>query len=287
MIRVLKLANFSDCGLGTVVVPQEDTAESIAVIGKFYNLTDNQKNKIKAFVNALVDNGIYNMLHYLSLPYFASSKEEAFCNVVKDSQTFPSTDNLNRCSVESDGLTFISAGRVSVTNNLKGTVDFGEFSMGTFLVYPDSEKTIGAASNGKNISSMDVINTAGASAAPRIYYGPPNTVSFNATSNTNKAISNVTGSQDDANNKSIYIAGVSESNLKNYGTKDNTYKVEDLDISSSYTQGSEFQLSGSASTEYHHFFSGHIRLVFLSDLLSTQQMATMRNLIATLCDYPS
>ena len=278
MIHILKNADFSECNLGKVTVPVEDTPESLLVISKFPNLSDTKKNKIKAFVNALVDSGIYGKLNYLMLPYFASTVGEAIQNVLLDENSIPSVKNMDKGVVTPNGLCFTGKGRVNIATFIKGTLSTTEFSLGGCLYIPNDVVPNGIATMGFMYTQPTGNNTT------RIYW--------NKGLNINNGLAfavpgiNTTNNQNDSQSDcKMEILSVSISNAKVLSLQTENRIVEDSLTVDSFVEGSGLSINGQNDTEYHHYQSGYYRMLFAGSALTREEMSTIKDLMATLCDY--
>ncbi len=276
MIHILKNADFSECNLGKVTVPVEDTPESLLVISKFPNLSDTKKNKIKAFVNALVDSGIYGKLNYLMLPYFASTVGEAIQNVLLDESSIPSVNNMDKGVVTPNGLCFNGKGRVNIASLVKGTVSTTEFSMGGCLYIPSDVILDGVATMGFIYSQINANSTS------RIYWN-------SATGSSGGLALTVPGLgqkfNTDTNDCKLQVLSVSNANAKVLYLENGNQVTEGDLTTSSFLEGDGLTISGSQDGVYHHYQTGYYRMLFVGSALTIEEMSTIKDLMATLCDY--
>lgn len=278
MIRVLKNANFSGCGLGKVEIPIPATSEATAVVGKFPGISAGNEAKLRNFIDKLVYQGIFQKLTYLAIPYVAGSTSEAIQNVLLDEGSEQPTAVANMILGKDSGnkvigLTFDAAspGVFQLQNYRKGSLEIGEFSMGTCIVYPNTNGSKRVLGRHPNVSS-----------APRFDYMNSG---VNALVYSGVYVSNTQGSYNGEKNKNIQILSCSTNLGENGGLALNGYdNIVTLDATEVYSDGSgsNFLIIGGTSSVA---FDGHYRLIFEGMPLTTDEIAYLRDEIATLCDY--
>lgn len=285
MIRVLKNADFSDCNLGTVTLPVEDTQEALFVVGKFSNLSSEKTNKVKTLINGLVNAGIYSKLHYLMLPYVAGSVEEALQNVLIDTQVLPNIESLeteenqDNVSLDSDGLTFTSGGRINISSLIIGVLSGSEFSMGGCLKYPSDW------SSNETVITRGILYTDRNNQTPRLYYNKFRQFAVNG-AGFSSVTYNEQHSQSDTNVQVVSISKTAGEYacLNGFNTvrtvSINTGSYNDADVNKL-----EINASGSKTSQYHATQTGHYRLLFIGDVLTSSEITTFRDLIAAFCDH--
>lgn len=139
MIRVLKNADFSNCGLGHVEIPVPQTDEANVAVGWFPYLTDEQETKLKRFIDKLVYHRIYQKLTYLAVPYLAVSLQESVNNILLGEGAVQPSANENMNFTEEHGLYFTSTtgGNFNLKPSWKSGVggEVGEYSMGVCVEF--------------------------------------------------------------------------------------------------------------------------------------------------------
>lgn len=269
MIRVLKNADFSNCGLGKIHIPLPETNEANVAVGWFNGLTPEQETKLKTFIDTLVFSGIYKKLTYLAIPYLASTPSEAIQNVLLEKGAQQPSADGNLSLETGNGLTFTGVGQLQLQGYRKGTLEVGEFSMGTCIVYPNS-------TTGKRV----LCRHPSLSSAPRFDYMSGNTV--NALVYSNIYTNNVQGGYNEAKNKNIQILSCSTSLGEQGGLALNGINnIVTLDATNVASNSSFLVIGGTISVA----FDGHYRLIFEGAPLEKLEIASLRDEIATLCNY--
>lgn len=301
MIRVLKNADFSNCGLGRVDLPIPTSEQADTIVGKFPNISAENEAKLRRFIDTLVYYGVYDKLLYLAIPEVASSESEAIQNVLIDRATTLLTSNVTLTSGKGiqigngTGRSYLSAtnsypeGGTGITNtDLVENRVRGNFSFGVYIEYPESnDYNASAICASRNVSGNINFGAIGLQAA--------NNVGLQARLSKDDQVSYTQGSLDGNDNKAIQIV----SELLTFDSVDATAlavtaecialssagvsvkETEDLTTRPSDIPSPPRQLFGDLNGNIR--FRGYFKVMFEGKFLNAQEVIVMRDAILNLC----
>ena len=302
MIRVLKNADFSNCGLGSVPIPIPASDEADTVVSKFQNISPEKKTKLGRFIDTLVHYGVYDKLLYLAIPEVASSESEAIQNVLIDRDVTLLTSNVTLTPGKGiqigngTSMSYLSAtdsypvNGTGITNTdlVKNRVR-GNFSFGVYIEYPESnDYNASAICASRNVSGNINFGAIGMLAS-----NTPGLFARISDSNADR-ISYIQGALDGNNNTAIQIV----SELLTFDSTEATAKAvtaecialssegvsvketEDLNTRPSDLPAPR-QLFGDLHTNIR--FRGYFKVMFEGKFLNAQEVLVMRDAILNLC----
>ena len=287
MIRILKNADFSGCGLDKIELPIPPSTEANEIVAKFQGITPEKEQKLRAFIDKLVFSGLYEELTYLGIPYVARTEEQAIQNVLLSStDTQPAA--IEGLTLDSDGLKFTVSqgnyrGLLVLSDYRKGTAVSGEFSMGGCIVYPtstDYNLSGGATMIRRHYTGNDyariVLSGNASQAALKAYLA--NGPEF--------ASQNSQGSQDGNDNKAIQIISCSQALQDDVQIEENggyalngINTIKNIDVDTQDDDNTPY-MGGALSA----CFPGKYRLFFEGKPLTVGEIEYLRDAIKELCD---
>lgn len=299
MIRILKNANFSNCGLGSVPLPIPASEQAETIVGKFQNISPEKETKLRRFIDTLVHYGVYNKLLYLAIPEVANSESEAIQNVLKDNTTLL-TSNVTLTSGKGiqigngTGRSYLSAtnsypeGGTGITNtDLVENRVRGNFSFGVYIEYPES--------NDYNASAMCASrNASGNTNFGAIGLQTATDVGLKVRLSNDDQVFYTQGSLDGNDNKAIQIV----SELLTFDSVDATalaVTAECIALSSAgvsiketeelTTRPSDLPSPRQLFGDLHGNtrFRGYFKVMFEGKFLNAQEVIVMRDAILNLC----
>lgn len=239
--------------------------EAQAALAKFSNLSSAQQTKVKDLVDALVSNGIYSKIHYLSLPLVAGTVPEALQNIL--SAETPPTIEFGTIS---NGLKFSSKGLVDLTSTINGTMDYEAITL-AFAGIMDTN-TPG------NTSRAIVCNhTSGQSTATRIFHMVTNEKCYFKGFDGEKKI------DFESNNGVVVIASHDKTNsIEKYCYNSTGEITSSADTQTATNDGLVLSSStDQSSSSYSSYFSGTYKFVMLADTLTDAQITALNTAIRT------
>lgn len=262
MIIVLKSADFSGNYVEQIQldVPVHEETETIAA--RYTGITDSTKANLNVFIDTLLNAGIYSKLKYLMLPLVANNVADALQNALSGS----AVGSTGNATMSSRGVTFTSAGFLSLDPVISSSAT--AFSYGCAI----ADVATPASSSSERVFTLNSA-TAVASQFPRAY------LDINGSGVVTKYIkaANETSAASQFIND-IAIQSVSSGILTYLSTESSvgTYTLE------STPSIDALKLSGANSSGYHQYLhSKAIRLLFIADALTSEQMLTLYTAIKT------
>lgn len=294
MIRVLKNADFSNCGLGRVDLQIPTSEQADTIVGKFPNISAENEAKLRRFIDTLVYYGVYDKLLYLAIPEVASSESEAIQNVLIDRATTLLTGNTalvsgkgllvgdgTAVSYLSNGTTYPVVGTGITNADLVSNRVRGNFSFGVYIEYPESGSyNSSAICASKNIS--------GNSNYAHISFSYVNTPGLLSRLSSNDSVTYAQGSLNGSDNKAIQII------CENITYEDNTsVAAKCITLNSEGVlvkeNGELVKLPEDLSTPRQLFgdmgsnrFRGYFKVMFEGKFLDKNEVLVMRDAILNL-----
>lgn len=305
MIRVLKNADFSGCGLGTIELPIPASSEADDVVSKFSNISPEKEIKLRKFIDTLVYHGIYEKLLYLAIPEVANDTTEAIQNVLIDRATTLLTTNTTltngkglkigdgtEVSYLNDSESYIPNGTGIKNADLVSNRVQGKYSFGVLIEYPEYANYYASAiMASKNISGNPNYNKI----VLKDYGADASSPGLNAYLSSNDWITYAQGSLNGDNKKAIQIVSA-DMTIPNTPELYQSVSAKCIALSSagvSSKEDEEFNtlpcdmqpprmLFGDLHSSIR--FNGFFKVMFEGKFLNESEVIVMRDAIVRLCE---
>lgn len=151
MIIKLNGADFSKRNIGTVTIPFSPIAETELILSRFSNTqTNTAKVALDKFLRIIKNNGIYENLTSLVLPFLAATKDEALMNVLTGNSAFDG--ELSSLYFDDKKISVLEGGNIAYL--IADGLTYNDFGISVYIPNHEYQGSINETIIGKDGSAF-------------------------------------------------------------------------------------------------------------------------------------